>query len=245
MVGIQLNKERYIINEAWIEITAPAWTRAKFSLPDGTTGWLNSNSSLKYNMDFNKTRQISLNGEAYFDVYRDNKRTFLVNTGDINVKVLGTKFNIASYENENNVEVVLEEGKIQFFDKMMQKSYTMNPNNLLVYDKNILDFTVTSVEPQKYSSWTEGKLVFRNDPLDVIARRLERWYNIDIEIDGSIDQGPRLRATFLDETLEEVLGLLSRSLQIDYRIEDRILESDETYAKKKIIMTVKPNKPKH
>ena len=171
--------------ETWVEIKAPAWTRAQFSLPDGTTGWLNSNSSIKYNGNFNTNRQIILNGEAFFDVFKDKKRPFIVNTNEVSLKVLGTRFNIASYENEKNVEVVLEEGKLVFNDKEMNKSYTMKPNDLVIYDKTHKDFSTEVVQPQKYLSWTEGKLVFRNDPLDVIARRLERWYNIDVEVNGS------------------------------------------------------------
>ena len=184
LIGIHMYTETNLKKETWVEIKAPAWTRAQFSLPDGTTGWLNSNSSVKYNGNFNTDRQVTLTGEAFFDVFKDKKRPFIVNTTEINVKVLGTRFNIASYENENNVEVVLEEGKLVFNDKEMNKSYTMKPNDLVVYDKTLRNFSTKVVQPQKYLSWTEGKLEFRNDPLDVIARRLERWYNIDVEING-------------------------------------------------------------
>ena len=238
-IGIQTYKETNLKKETWVEIKAPAWTRAQFSLPDGTTGWLNSNSSVKYNGNFNADRQVTLKGEAFFDVFKDKKRPFIVNTNEVNVKVLGTRFNIASYENEKNVEVVLEEGKLVFNDKEMNKSYTMNPNDLVIYDKTLKDFSTEVVQPQKYLSWTEGKLVFRNDPLDVIARRLERWYNIDVEVNGSLTEDLRLRATFIDESLEEVLDLLKRSLPIDYRIENRNLKPDETYAKKKVIITLR------
>jgi ferric-dicitrate binding protein FerR (iron transport regulator) len=147
--------------------------------------------------------------------------------------------NIASYENEKNVEVVLEEGKLIFNDKEMNKSYTMNPNDLVIYDKTLRDFSTEVVQPHKYLSWTEGKLVFRNDPLDVIARRLELWYNIDVEVNVSLTEDLRLRATFIDEGLEEVLDLLKRSLPVDYRIEDRGLKPDETFAKKKVIITLR------
>ena len=75
--------------ETWVEIKAPAWTRAQFSLPDGTTGWLNSNSSVKYNGNFNTDRQVTLTGEAFFDVFKDKKRPFIVNTDEVIVKVLG------------------------------------------------------------------------------------------------------------------------------------------------------------
>ncbi|MEI7830496.1 MAG: FecR domain-containing protein, partial [Prolixibacteraceae bacterium] len=221
----------------WVEIVAPAWTRIQFSLPDGTKGWLNSNSKLRYNGDFYEHRQVTLNGEAFFDVYKDSKRPFVLNTNDIAIKVLGTRFNIASYENEKNVEVVLEEGKIELKEKGTDKSFTMKPNDLIVYDKAHNDYSLEIVQPQKYLSWTEGKLTFRNDPLDVVARRLERWYNIDVEINGNVSQNHRLRATFIDEDLEEVLNLLKRSLPIDFRIVHRCLQADDTYAKRKVIIT--------
>ena len=235
-IGIQMYKEACLKKEAWVEIKAPAWTRAQFSLPDGTIGWLNSNSSVKYNGNFNADRQVTLSGEAFFNVFKDNKRPFRVNTNEVTVKVLGTRFNIASYENENNVELVLEEGKLVFNNKEMKSSRTMNPNDLVVYNKTQKDFSTEIVQPNKYLSWTEGKLIFRNDPLDVIARRLERWYNIDVEVNGGVDKDLRLRATFIDESLEEVLDLLKRSLPIVYRIEDRNLLPNGIYPKKKVII---------
>ena len=237
-IGINNYTSKVATRDSWVEIKAPAWTRAEFSLPDGTTGWLNSNSSVRYEGNFQYDRKITLKGEAYFDVYRDPKRPFKVTTNEVVVKVLGTRFSIASYDNESNVEVVLEDGKLVFSDKDNTKSYIMKPNDLLVYDKTRKDFLTEEVQPQKYLSWKDGKLVFRNDPLDVIARRLERWYNIDVEINGSISSDLRLRATFIDEDLEEVLGLLKRSLPIEYRIENRVLKPDDTYAKKKVILTL-------
>jgi ferric-dicitrate binding protein FerR (iron transport regulator) len=236
---VQTHKETYLKKETWVEIKAPAWTRAQFSLPDGTTGWLNSNSSVKYNGNFNADRQVALKGEAFFDVFKDKKRPFIVNTNEVTVKVLGTRFNIASYENEKNVEVVLEEGKLIFNNKGMNKSYTMSPNDLVIYDKTLKDYSTEVVQPHKYLSWTEGKLVFRNDPLDVIARRLERWYNIDVEVNVSLTEDLRLRATFIDEGLEEVLNLLKRSLPIDYKIENGNIQADGVYRKTKIIILSK------
>jgi transmembrane sensor len=222
--------------EMWVEINAPAWTRVQFSLPDGTKGWLNSSSSIRYAGNFISDRNVTLKGEAYFDVFKDKARPFTVSTGDIIVKAVGTSFNIASYDNEKNVEVVLKEGKIIFSDKAMKKSRIMAPNDLITYDKILNDFSTEVVEPHKYLSWTEGKLVFRNDPVDVIARRLERWYNIDVEVQGSFKGSLRLRATFINDGLEEVLGLLKHSLPLDYKIEYGNLSSDDTYSKTKVII---------
>jgi ferric-dicitrate binding protein FerR (iron transport regulator) len=239
-LGVQNHNAASLKKSTWVEIQSPPLMRAQFSLPDGTTGWLNSNSSVRYNGDFTHDRKVTLKGEAYFDVYKDAKRPFTVNTNEVQLKVLGTRFNVASYENEKNVEVVLEEGKLIFSDKEMIKTYTMNPNDLITYDKTTKDLAVEEmVQPQKYLSWTEGKLVFRNDPLDVVARRLERWYNIEVEIKGDVPKDLRLHATFINEELEEVMGLLKRSLPIDYKIVNFNLKPDETYEKKKVIITLK------
>ncbi|MCX6259143.1 MAG: FecR family protein [Bacteroidia bacterium] len=236
-MGIKNHQEASLRKETWVEIKAPAWTRAQFSLPDGTTGWLNSNSSIKYSGNFNADRQISLTGEAFFNVYQDKKRPFIVHTPEINVKVLGTRFNIASYQNEKTAEVVLEEGMLVFNDPQMNKSYTMKPNDLVIYNKTLKAFSTEVVQPEKYISWKDGKLVFRNDPLDVIARRLERWYNIDVDLNVSSPEDIRWRATFVGDNLEEVLILLKRSLHVDYKIEKRDLKPDETLTKKKVMLT--------
>ena len=238
-IGIQKYDDAYLKKEAWVEIKAPAWTRARFSLPDGTTGWLNSNSSVKYSGNFYANRHVTLTGEAFFDVFKDKKRPFIVNTNDVTLTVSGTRFNIAAYENENKVEVVLEEGELIFNDKAMTQSYKMNPNDFVIYDKNLKNFSTEIVQPQKYLSWTEGKLVFRNDPLDVIARRIERWYNVDVEVNGSLVEDLRLRATFVDESLEDVLSLLRRSLPIEYIIKNRNINPDGSFPKMKVIIKPK------
>ena len=238
-MGIKNHREANNRKETWVEIKAPAWTRAQFRLPDGTVGWLNSNSSIRYNGNYFADRQVALKGEAYFNVAKDIKRPFIVNTPDINIKVLGTKFNVASYQNEKTVEVVLEEGSLLVIDNHNVKSYTMKPNDLVIFNKSRQNFSVEVVSPQKYIAWTDGKLVFRNDPPDVIARRLERWYNIDVEIKGSTSDDLRWRATFVDDNLEEVLKILKRSLHVDFKIESGSFNPDETIAKRKVMLYLK------
>jgi len=238
-LGLQQIRPSSAEKMAWVDIKARAWTRAEFSLPDGSTGWLNSNSSLRYNGDYLNDRTLYLNGEAYLDVVTDEKNPLSVITGDVVVKVLGTKFNIASYNDEENVEVVLEEGKILFSDLENRKSYTMEPNEMVTYNKANGGISTEKVQPQKYLSWKEGRLVFRNDPLDIVARRIGRWYNVDVAIIGEVRSDLRLRATFLDENLEEVMHLLQKSLSIDFIILDRNLISGEIYSKRKVIITQK------
>lgn len=243
LLSISFGLKGYLINkshkETYIEIKAPTWSRVQFKLPDGTNGWLNSNSYLKYKGDFKSNRKVVLDGEAYFNVFTNKKKPFTVQMNNVFVKAFGTRFNLASYQNENNIEVVLEEGNLVFGDNNMMKIYTMNPKELLIYDKNLKKLITEKVLPQKYTLWTEGKLIFRNDPLDVIAKRLERWFNIDVKIESNTNNDIRLRATFVDESLEEILGILKRSLPINYRIENQSLTQDSIYTKKKVIIYVK------
>lgn len=238
-LGIYFNKTSNQKDNTLVEINAPDWTRARFVLPDGTTGWLNSNSSIKYIGNFINNRQVILTGEAFFDVFKDEKNPFKVKTEDITIEVLGTKFNIASYENENTIEVVLEDGELSIKKTESDNSLTIKPNDLIIYDKALKEFSTNKVEPNKYLSWTEGKLVFRNDPLDVVARRLERWYNVKIEFKDTIPNGPRLRATFIDDNLEEVLYFLKQSLHFEYRIIEGGVGDDEIYCQKKVIISNK------
>lgn len=235
--GIQFFGKRPGKDLTWIEIKAPAWSRTQFSLPDGTTGWLNSNSSIRYYENFDRKRDIILNGEVYLDVSKNEKNPFKVRAGEIMVTVTGTKLNIASYEDEDIVEVVLEEGEVICSNIEMQDSYILKPNDHLTFNKNTRDFNVGATSNEKYSSWKEGKLVFRNDPLDVIARRLARWYNIEIELKGDFSNKPTLRATFLDENLDEVLRLLRLSLSVNCEIEDPEIQEDGIYSKIKVIIT--------
>jgi ferric-dicitrate binding protein FerR (iron transport regulator) len=223
----------------WVELNAPAWTRIQFSLPDGTTGWLNSNSSIRYNSDFLDDRSVKINGEAFFDVAKNPHNPFTVSTDEISLKVVGTKFNVFSYEEENNVEIVLEEGSLLFNDLETDGVYEMKPNDLVTYDKARKGMTAKPVQPQKYLSWKEGKLVFRNDPLDVICRRIGRWYNVDFEININNNPEIGLFATFTDENLEEVLEILKKSLPIEYEIRNGTLETDTNFYKKKVIITAK------
>ncbi|HUX56169.1 MAG TPA: FecR domain-containing protein [Bacteroidales bacterium] len=237
--GINFYNNSYKSNTEWVEIKAPAWSKVQFNLPDETIGWLNSSSSLRYRGDYLRDRRITLQGEAYFDVKNNPERPFVVSTNKISITVLGTRFNVASYEDERDIEVVLEEGKLILNDAEMNKSYTMIPNELVKYDKSLNKFSFEYIQPQKYVSWKDGMLIFRNDPIDIVAKRLERWYNIDIELRGNYFGDLRFRATFFDENLEEVLYFMKRSLPINYKIEEGRAKDDGIYLKKKVIITYK------
>ncbi len=211
---------------------APLGSRISFFLPDGTTGWLNSGSSLEYSIPFINDRIISVNGEAWLEVAHDKEHPFEVEAHNSVVKVLGTKFNINAYPDEKYVEVVLAEGKVEFSQSGLSSPIVMDINDRLYSSEGVVHIEKTDVE--KYSSWVDGKLVFRGDSMDEVARRIERWYNVDVELKDKELEEYVIRGTFQDDSLEEVFKYLSMTSPIRYEIYDRVQLSDGTYQKQKV-----------
>jgi len=210
-------------------IHAPMGSRVSFNLPDGTKGWLNSGSSLTYSIPFNSNRNVALNGEAWFDVTHDQNHPFEISAGKSKVKVLGTIFNVSAYQEAQYIEVVLQQGKVEFYQDNQSEKVTMAPSQKLVFSNGKVD--VTTTDPSKYEAWTEGKLVFRGDNMAEVARRIERWYNVKVILEDQDLEKYSFRATFEDDSLEEVLRLLGLTSPIDYKMAPRVMKPDGTIEK--------------
>ncbi len=230
------NQKESVIAEAPLTSTlfAPLGSRISFSLPDGTQGWLNSGSSLTYNTPFSNNRQIDLSGEAWFDVAHDAEHSFRVTAGKSQVEVLGTKFNLSAYTEENYLEVTLEEGKVEFSTPGLSSGIEMKVDDRLVFSEGSIN--ISSTDASKYSAWKEGKLVFRGDNMDEVARRISRWYNVEVELVDEELKKYVFRGTFQDDSLEEVFKYLSMTSPIRYRIIDRKILDDGTVQKKKVLL---------
>jgi len=230
------NQERPVVTEAPVKSTlfAPLGSRISFTLPDGTQGWLNSGSSLEYSLPFSNNRQIALSGEAWFDVAHDSDHAFEVAANNSKVKVLGTKFNLSAYPTEKYLEVVLEEGKVEFNTQGLEKGVEMKPNERLVLSDGSINIGET--DASKYSGWKEGKLIFRGDSMDEVARRIGRWYNVNVEVRDEELKTYTFRGIFEDDSLEEVIHYISMTSPIRYRIIDRKQADDGTLQKKKILL---------
>jgi transmembrane sensor len=218
-------------------IIAPFGSRVSFTLPDGTTGMLNSGSRLSYSLPFNNNRQVKLEGEAWLEVSPDKENPFQISTGNSSVKVLGTSFNISAYPAENYVEIVLENGKVEFLDKIGDKKTMMFPSERLIFKNGNIAKSIT--DPAKYNAWTEGKLVFRGDPMDEVSRRIERWYNVKVVLADKELERYSFRATFEDDDLKDVLRFLSMTSPIRYQIVPRKALPDGTYEKEKVTIYLK------
>ncbi|WP_163323330.1 FecR family protein [Draconibacterium mangrovi] len=226
------------VESALAEIQCPMGVRTKFILPDGTTGFLNSGSTLEYPVLFAKNRNVKLSGEAYFEVAHDKAHPFVVKTSNLSTKVLGTQFNVIAYESENREEVVLQEGSVEVYSNQGDKLETLQPDQKLVLNTETGQHNKDNVEASQFVSWTEGKLVFRNESMELVIQRLARWYNVEIEVEDSELLSYAFRATFIDESLDEVLKLMALTAPIKYREEKRETTNDGTYNKKKIIISL-------
>ncbi len=222
----------------YTEVFSPPGARTMFYLPDGTKGWLNSGSSIKFPERFvGKKREVTLKGEAYFDVVTNPDKPFSVSVDNLNILATGTSFNIRSWEDNPNTEVVLEEGVVEIYcltENKQSLTATLDPGQLFQYSKTNSKCSVKNVDIEKYISWKNGRLIFRSDPLGEVVEKLNRWYNVNIVIMDDILESYRYVATFEDETLDEILSMLAISAPIDYRNIKRKQLPDGSFEKRRI-----------
>ena len=225
--------------DSWAEIYSPVGSRTKFQLPDGSQGWLNSGSSIKYPVDFMHNRKVNISGEVWLDVVHLYAKEFQVITHYFDVKVVGTQFNVIAYDDETTAGVILEKGKVLVIGKDNVEKGELKPDQQLVFNKSTNGFIKTSVDSKNYTSWKDGLLIFKNVQMSEIATRLERKYNTEIILHGDSLKSSIFRATFEDESLEEICKMLSTVAPIKYKIHKREKLSDFTFSKSKVEMWLK------
>lgn len=172
---------------AMVEISAAYGETKQITLPDQTEAWLNAGSSLKYPSKFSqKVRSVHLAGEAFFSVTKNQSKPFVVETKNLAVKVLGTKFNLKAYPNGHQTVATLQEGKIEVQTVKNQKQQ-MEPNEQLVYNNKTSTLKVAKINPEDLPDWKSGNLIFPEATLGEILQTLERRFNISFDTDKSID----------------------------------------------------------
>ena len=215
-----------------LTVQTVAGEKSTVTLPDGTTVFLNSETQISYPEHFSEeNRTVELEGEAFFDVTHNSAKPFIVNTGDISVRVLGTTFNLRAFANEETVSTTLVEGKVRI-EKENKKEQTvlteLKPSERAVFSKNDNKITVSyETNLNKFIGWKEGKLVLDNAPVEVVVKKLEAWFNVKIIVKGEQLKKTRFTMTFTDETIEEVLKLLALSYPVQYTIKE-INKDDNT-----------------
>jgi ferric-dicitrate binding protein FerR (iron transport regulator) len=233
---------RLFPEDRWVEVVSPKGTRTHFDLPDGTKVSLNSSAKLMYHADFCRNRLVKIAGEAWFDVVHDAGSPFVVQTDDMDIRVLGTKFSVVSLKEEKIAEVILEEGKVQLTGKGNTFSAELNPNEGFFYNKETRRGEIRGVDAGTLTAWKDGKLIFRSEPLESVLKRIGRWYNVRFEIRDKEVEAFRYRATFQDEPLEEVLRLISLTAPVEYRINERNMDENGLYEDKVITIGLKRTK---
>lgn len=208
---------------AFSTVTTTLGERTSLSLPDGTKVNLNAGSSLRYPDSFTESeRKVELSGEAFFDVVHNEDKPFIVQTHALNVRVLGTAFNIEAFIENSEVNTTLVNGKIilekEHNNKMVLLA-EMKPNERVVYQVDNQKINLSIEEDiSQYIVWKDGKLVFLNDPIEEVAKKLGLWYNVSVNIQSEELKESRFTGTFTNEPIKKVLDLLSVSSPMDYKI---------------------------
>ena len=206
----QINRNKENKSISYSEVYTPLAAKTKFLLPDSTIVWLNSGSTLKYPTSFTgKTREVSLKGEGYFEVSVNPEVPFIVKTAKINVTALGTSFNVMAYPEDCKVKTTLVAGKVKVDKISIGTSLYLKPSCQVVLNTKTGEMLVSQVDTRFYTSWKDGKLIFRNEPLEIVAHKLERWFNCTIYIKGSGLKNFRYTGCIEMETLRELLELIT------------------------------------
>lgn len=204
-------------------LTVPYGKRFEILLSDGSTVHLNAGTSLKYPVKFieGKNREVFLKGEAYFIVAKDVKHPFIVNSGDLNVQVLGTQFNFSSYPEDNEKDVVLVEGSVNLFTtNNINNNVLLKPGFKANYNEKNAKIATSAVITSVYASWIDGELVFRNVTFDNILKKMERHYNVSIVNNNSKLANEKFNASFRKEPIEKILEYFKITYDINYKITD-------------------------
>lgn len=223
------------------EVFAAFGTRTSLRLADSTLVWLNAGSSLKYPDKFSSNDcKVFLRGEAYFDVRKKSDIPFIVQTSTLQVEATGTKFNVQEYSSDYISEVALVSGKI-FVNELNNENKInliaeLHPNQRLIFNRQSKERQIIDEDTYRFIAWKDGKLIFRNDPLEEVVKKLSMMFNVDIEVQGNELKNYRYRATFEDESLEEILKLLKLSSPINFREIKRTALPDGSFPKKKIVV---------
>jgi transmembrane sensor len=230
------------VNQAYNEVFSSVDAITKVSLPDGSNVWLNHSSTLKYPAMFQgNSRTVELTGEGYFEVTHNPKIPFIVKAGEIEIKALGTVFNVMAYPDEDRIETSLINGYVELQrtepDGKPIPLLKMKPTDLAIFQKSNNEINTLTIDDDRNFSWKDGKLVFSKEPFSVVVKKLSRWFNVDIQVKDPELLDLTYTATFVHETLPQVMELLALASPVSYSISNRKEISNGIYTKRKIILS--------
>lgn len=209
--NIELNNK-----SAYQTISIPFGMISSVELPDGSKVWLNAGTTIRYPVVFDKKiREIELiKGEAFFEVNSNPEYPFVVKNSFINITATGTRFNVNAYQNEDNVSVSLDKGKVSISNGFTDKKIEMIPGEILKYNKKNNSFTVKNEDIYNSYAWIDGVTIFRDAKLKEVFCRLEQKYNVTFLIKDTVINDYPYHATFENESLSEILDVLEEGNSI-------------------------------
>ena len=202
-----------------ITVEAPYGSKTKLYLPDGTLVWLNAGSKMSYAQDFGiNERSLNLSGEAYFEVTRNEEIPFKVHTEELDVKVLGTKFNFRNYKDDLEAKVCLLEGKVALNTR--QKETILHPDQQALLDKKTGKLSVSDTKAAYSAEWTNDRLYFDEILLSDIIKELERSYDVKITVADDTLNTIRFYGNFRkrEQSIQEIMNVLSSTDKMTYTI---------------------------
>lgn len=219
----------------YTEIVVPLGQMTRINLSDGSNVWLNSGSVFKYPAEFDRSsRKVYLDGEAFMEVARNKHQPFVVNAKKFSVEVLGTSFNVLAYSGDDHASVTLVEGSVHIHSEDRKWDKTLLPGQSAELRQGNFP-EIENVNTDFYTSWKEGKIIFRKEPLEEIARKMERWYNVEIRFKDEELKSLVFSGTFLKyKPVEQVFKSLSiMNSNIDFVYENRNDQKNIIYIIKK------------
>ncbi len=211
---------------AFNTVIVPFGKRTMITLSEGSKVWLNSGSKLIYPAVFAKNRrEVYIDGEAIFNVVHSDRKPFVVNTRDFEIKVLGTVFNVSSYSDDKYSNTVLEQGKVEFSYQgntlFARQKLTISPGTMAVFDTEQKTFQKQLVNPHAYMSWREGYFIFNREKLSAILKKISRYYNVEILLQNEILGNETFSGNLdLKNTPEEVLDVIAETTPFIYKYEN-------------------------
>lgn len=217
-----LNRTKMAPAEVFYELSTNAGERKTLTLTDGTRIFLNNTGKIKYARQYTgKQRTVYLDGEAFFEVTHNRDKPFIVVSGKIKVNVLGTSFNVSAYHSDPEIAVTVASGKVGVVEKGKSKAWMLDPGQQLSYSKATSAILTRTVKPTDFTGWTDGKLVFNNERMEVICSQLSRSYGVHFNILKPLINNKRISLKIDNENINTIVKILSLTGGFQYNIQGK------------------------
>lgn len=212
------------VQEEMVQKNNPAGQKSKLFLPDGSIVWLNAASSLIYPARFSDSlRLVQLEGEAFFEVVKDAQKPFTVQSGEVRTTALGTSFNISAYAEDESLTVALITGKVKIEQDHRNDSMLLEAGNGFQLDYTNHQQKIFQIQEEKVLAWKLGILSFEGDNFEQVVKKIQRWYGVEVKIEGAPPTDWQLTGHFENEYLTHVIETIQFGRKFDYELDHNIL----------------------